>query len=316
MECLELRNYIREQLQVPNLPFEVSTDNLVGDWCFIIILLGNDFIPGVIQQNGISNAIRVWKVALPEMGGPIFHSENGIDYERAGMFFNLLFPEVQVRVGEFYYQSKFGIARENLEARATVVREYFAGLAWILKSYSTGHPSWTWFYAYTKAPLKSDLGTIQAENTDFVLGVPLLPLEYLAATIHPRYLHLLPEPIMRWGINPDCPALDYFTSEENAATGNISHCIGTITYFSYLGTKYRALMNLPRMIQGIKSSEDKLTDKEKARNTRGEEIVLSYKKLIPVFPGKVENSYTRKRSRSPSPPLEFPLPKKMYNPLQ
>ena len=64
---------------------------------------------------------------------------------------------------------------------AEVVRNYIAGLHWVMEYYYRGVPSWEWFYPYHYAPFLSDMKALNSINITFTLSEPVLPFHQVRA---------------------------------------------------------------------------------------------------------------------------------------
>eukprot|EP00906_Rhabdomonas_costata_P011232 RCo015908 len=92
-----------------------------------------------------------------------------------------------------YYESKLG----SLGAVNGLLPEYARGLDFVWKYYTSGCPSWQWFYKYNYAPLAADLydylrrGFSPAPHK--FPGTPFTPFLQLLAILPPASSHALPQ---------------------------------------------------------------------------------------------------------------------------
>ena len=71
----------------------------------------------------------------------------------------------------------------------SVINAYVHGLAWVMRYYYEGTPSWTWYYPYNYAPLAQDILDPASVKVQFDVGVPFKPFEQLLAVLPPhRYV--------------------------------------------------------------------------------------------------------------------------------
>ena len=114
------------------------------------------------------------------------------------------------RYKEEYYKQKF--KGENIEK---VCHEYIKGMQWVLFYYTSGIPSWSWFYPWDYAPFISDVA-IHAKtykSKKFPPDTPLSAFEQLITVLPPESASLIPNalsPILSY----DHPILGEFFPRE------------------------------------------------------------------------------------------------------
>jgi 5'-3' exoribonuclease 2 len=68
-----LREYLRDELNVPEAAFPYNFELALDDWIFLIFFVGNDFLPHLpsleIREGAIDTLLKIWKQELPRMGG-------------------------------------------------------------------------------------------------------------------------------------------------------------------------------------------------------------------------------------------------------
>lgn len=66
-----LREYLAEELLVPNLQFDFDLERAIDDWVFMCFFCGNDFLPHLpsldVRENSIDTLVDIWKSILPKM---------------------------------------------------------------------------------------------------------------------------------------------------------------------------------------------------------------------------------------------------------
>jgi 5'-3' exonuclease len=122
-----------------------------------------------------------------------------------------------------YYAYAFGIDDVSTESghlkRTAVSKAYLAGMAWVWRYYTTGVPSWSWYYGYHHAPLMSDLVRlverthISASTLRFQTGAPATELEQLLCVLPPASFHLLPAQLKEVMTRPGFSLEHYYPTE-------------------------------------------------------------------------------------------------------
>ena len=111
-------------------------------------------------------------------------------------------PEDNVKLGkqgwkDRYYEHFFNLKRFDDKAKLnTLIYNYLKTIVWTLHYYTTGLPSWTWFYPCHHAPVLSDLNRYITKNVidfKFEIGQPVFPVIQLLCVLPPQSFHLIPE---------------------------------------------------------------------------------------------------------------------------
>ena len=67
-----LREYLRRDLAMPNLPFPYDFERAIDDWVFMCFFVGNDFLPHLpsleIRENAIDRLVKLYKEAVYKTG--------------------------------------------------------------------------------------------------------------------------------------------------------------------------------------------------------------------------------------------------------
>lgn len=81
-----LREYLAEEMKVPNQGFQFDLERALDDWVFMCFFVGNDFLPHLpsldIREQGIDTLIAIWRDNMPLMGGYVT-KDGHVDLERA-----------------------------------------------------------------------------------------------------------------------------------------------------------------------------------------------------------------------------------------
>lgn len=107
---------------------------------------------------------------------------------------------------ERYYRAK--LHDESLVA--SVVKSYVEGLAWVMKYYYQGCPSWSWYYPYHYAPFASDFCDIGRIRIDFELGMPFRPFDQLMSVFPAASQSHLPEPFRHLMTDEGSELIDFY----------------------------------------------------------------------------------------------------------
>jgi 5'-3' exoribonuclease 2 len=116
---------------------------------------------------------------------------------------------------ERYYGEKY--KKENIEKGGGLKRmtyTYVQGLAWVLRYYYQGVPSWNWYYPFHYAPFASDLRNIDSYGEiTFELSEPFRPIEQLLAVFPANSVKALPEPCHWLMTDPTSPIIDLYDED-------------------------------------------------------------------------------------------------------
>ncbi|EAY18781.1 XRN 5'-3' exonuclease N-terminus family protein [Trichomonas vaginalis G3] len=172
---------------------------------------------------------------------------------------------------KFYYQSKFGF--EDEENIKNVVHEYCKGMEWVLKYYTKGVASWSWFYPYHSAPLVSDFVLLDCDvKNEFVLGHPFTPLQQLMAVLPPQSSWCLPKMMCDLMNSDDSPILDFYPKKFKVDLEG-----GTTAWKGHVLIPFIDAHKLKKCLRNV---NDSLNEEEKQRNSFG--VTFLYNKLQKV----------------------------------
>lgn len=97
--------------------------------------------------------------------------------------------------------------------RNNVAKAYVEGLAWVLRYYFQGCPSWTWYYPYHYAPFAADFVELGTMEIIFDRGKPSKPFEQLMGVLPAASNHAIPEvfhPLME---EEDSEIIDFYPAD-------------------------------------------------------------------------------------------------------
>lgn len=207
--------------------------DLVNDFIFMCFLVGNDFLPHIpsveIIEDGIEMMIDVYKgvgkvsghlTETKDDGAVLFRSESlrlFLDtigkLERGNIEAKLgnrksFFPDpLMMRHASNSRGGKWNINidsyksdyhKESFNGKTKeACHQYIQGLQWVITYYTTGCPSWTWYFPYQYAPMASTL----AQHVDSFVPIayppsqPSEPFQQLLSVLPPKSARLLPKPL-------------------------------------------------------------------------------------------------------------------------
>lgn len=238
----------KEMAWISSETSEYSPSQVKFDFVFLCFFAGNDFLPHIptieIIQDGIELIFDIYKVVCSEYGHITYQANGKIYFEKSALAAFLMeigkyeksliekklsqkepyFPDELVNAAskqnpdgtwntniekyiDIYWKSKFGDA-----SYSTVCSEYLSGMQWVLTYYTTGVPSWKWFYPYHYAPPASVMAKYIGEfkQKKYTLSRPSLPFEQLLRVLPPKSAGLLPEQLGVLLTDPKSPLKKYF----------------------------------------------------------------------------------------------------------
>ena len=199
--------------------FEVDDRNMrvITDFVLLCYTVGNDFLPQIpgieILQGGIDSLLHVYR-DIREDSGYLATTWKGKLRLNKGNFLKYLtsFSELEeelinnkVQKKESFFtdsilldschhdteDGKLKVCIEEYKERYykkkfpsdvdlnQICKEYLIGMQWVLNYYTTGIPSWKWFYPYDYAPFISDVVKYLPNYkwADFSTDTPVLPFQ-------------------------------------------------------------------------------------------------------------------------------------------
>ena len=147
--------------------------------------------------------------------------------------------------------------------------QYVKGLAWVLKYYYDGCPSWNWYYPFHYAPFASDLVNIESYPMDFELSIPFRPVEQLLAVLPKESSHALPENCQWLMTEHDSPIVDLYNGDVPLDPNGKS--------LHWLWLLLLPFVDESRIVTAYQSCAQKLTLGERRRNAWGKPIIFLHK---------------------------------------
>lgn len=226
-----LRQFLIEEL---TWGIDCSRNNLINDYIFLCFLLGNDFLPHSptvdLIEGGLELLFDSYSEACAKNDSHLIEKDGNFNctvlkdilyqisikersilehtIKKGDKFADPLlqkyyepFEETKNVLLDFdgyrkeYYTSKF--PNNTVEQ---VCHEYFRGMEWVFKYYTSGIPSWSWSYPFFYAPFAKEM----MESLDtyvskpFQLGRPMEPFRQLLSILPPQSKELIPQKL--WSI--------------------------------------------------------------------------------------------------------------------
>ncbi len=166
-----------------------------------------------------------------------------------------------------YYQVKFHVDKSEVDnLRKEVVKHYIEGISWVLLYYYQGCPSWNWYYPYHYAPFASDFTEIKDLSIKFKQGTPFLPFEQLMSVMPAASGHTLPEIFRPLMSDPNSPIIDFYPEDFPIDMNGKK--------MSWQGIALLPFIDETRLLEVVREQYSKLTDAEKLRNVRKEDVLF------------------------------------------
>lgn len=168
---------------------------------------------------------------------------------------------------ERYYQEKFHVEAKDMDTvRKGVVKAYIEGVAWVLRYYYQGCASWTWYYPFHYAPFAADFTDIADLDIQFDEGIPFLPFEQLMSVLPAASGHTLPPIFRPLMSDADSPIIDFYPVEFPIDMDGKKRAWQGISLLPFIDEK--------RLLEVVRAQYPKLSDYDRSRNIRGEDVLL------------------------------------------
>ncbi|XP_045453231.1 5'-3' exoribonuclease 2 homolog [Melitaea cinxia] len=188
---------------------------------------------------------------------------------------------------ERYYESKFDVARDNLEFRNRVALQYVRGLCWVLRYYYQGCASWKWYFPYHYAPFASDFLNVHGLSTNFEKGTqPFRPLEQLMGVFPAASAQHVPKPWAKLMSDPFSPIIDFYPTDFKIDLNGKK--------FAWQGVALLPFVDETRLFKALEPYYKDLSQAERQRNTRGHDRLYvspanaSHAGLLALYPAGAE----------------------------
>ncbi|CAJ2511028.1 Uu.00g066530.m01.CDS01 [Anthostomella pinea] len=186
-----------------------------------------------------------------------------------------------------YYERKFHVDPKDLDFRRKVAWAYVEGLAWVLRYYFQGCPSWEWFYPYHYAPFAEDFKDIAKMEINFEKGRIARPFEQLMSVQPAASRHVLPSVFHDLMTSPESPIIDFYPEEFEVDLNGKK--------MAWQGVALLPFIDMPRLLAAIKDRYPKLSPEDAARNDRGTEVLILSEANHDLYDDIISHFYSKKQ---------------------
>ncbi|KAJ2907111.1 putative 5 -3 exoribonuclease 2 [Zalerion maritima] len=184
-----------------------------------------------------------------------------------------------------YYEQKFKADRNDIEFRHKVGRAYVEGLAWVLKYYFQGCPSWEWFYPYHYAPFAQDFVDISKMEIKFEKGRISRPFEQLMSVLPAASRHAIPEVFHDLMTNPESDIIDFYPEDFELDLNGKK--------FAWQGVILLPFIEMPRLLEAVTGKYALLSEAETARNSVGHEALIFSERHPTLYDDVAQSLFTK-----------------------
>lgn len=186
-----------------------------------------------------------------------------------------------------YYEQKFGKAPSDLDFRRQVAHHYVEGLAWVLLYYFQGCPSWEWYYPYHYAPFAADFKDLVSVKLDFKKGTIARPFEQLMSVLPAASRHALPEVFHPLMLEEDSEIIDFYPEDFEVDLNGKK--------MAWQGVALLPFIDMPRLLAAVQGKYPLLSEKDAARNTVGQDVLLLSDSHEGIYDEILTNFYSKKQ---------------------
>ncbi|KAK3683543.1 XRN 5'-3' exonuclease N-terminus-domain-containing protein, partial [Podospora appendiculata] len=180
-----------------------------------------------------------------------------------------------------YYQQKFHVDAKDIEFRHKVARAYVEGLAWVLRYYFQGCPSWEWYYPYHYAPFAADFVDLGKMEINFEKGRISRPFEQLMSVLPAASRHSIPEIFHDLMLNEDSSIIDFYPEDFEVDLNGKK--------MAWQGVALLPFIDMPRLLAAMETKSHLLSPEDQARNAMGKDVLL----ISDAHPGLYDEITTR-----------------------
>lgn len=165
-----------------------------------------------------------------------------------------------------YYVQKFKADPNDMEFRYKVGRQYMEGLAWVLRYYFQGCPSWQWYYPHHYAPFAEDFVDLGKLELKWEKGRILRPYEQLMSVLPAASRHALPEVFHDLMLNSESPIIDFYPEDFELDLNGKKMIWQAVILLPFI--------DMPRLLAAVEAKYHLLTEDEQRRNGLGHDILM------------------------------------------
>lgn len=186
-----------------------------------------------------------------------------------------------------YYEQKFHVDPKDIEFRHKVARAYTEGLAWVLRYYFQGCPSWEWFYPYHYAPFAADFVDLGKMEINFEKGRTSKPFEQLLSVQPAASRHVLPAVFHDLMTNPESEIIDFYPEDFEVDLNGKK--------MAWQGVALLPFIDMPRLLAAAEKKYPLLSAADTARNGLGKEVLLLSEANQELYDDIISQFYSKKQ---------------------
>lgn len=186
-----------------------------------------------------------------------------------------------------YYQQKFHVDPKDIEFRHKVARAYVEGLAWVLRYYFQGCPSWEWYYPYHYAPFAADFVDLGKMTINFEKGRISRPFEQLMSVLPAASRHSLPEVFHELMTEEDSEIIDFYPEDFEVDLNGKK--------MAWQGVALLPFIDMPRLLAAVEGKYPLLSPEDQARNAMGKDVLLLSDAHPLLYDEITSNFYSKKQ---------------------
>ncbi|KAI0020414.1 exoribonuclease Dhp1 [Xylariomycetidae sp. FL0641] len=201
-------------------------------------------------------------------------------------------PEDSVRLWEEgyadrYYEKKFHVDPKDKDFRRQVAWAYVEGLAWVLRYYFQGCPSWEWYYPYHYAPFAQDFVDLEKMEINFEKGRIARPFEQLMSVQPAASKHVLPAVFHDLMTNSESPIIDFYPEDFEIDLNGKK--------MAWQGVALLPFIDMPRLLAAVQEKYKQLSPEDAARNGVGREVLLLSEANQELYDDIISHFYSKKQ---------------------